>query len=81
MLPCFWLYTDLGARLRTHARDGHPYSDWLVAYGAPVFAAATAEAVSIAERAAATASPVDRARMDEAFIASMRHELAFFDAP
>ncbi|WP_347346232.1 bifunctional hydroxymethylpyrimidine kinase/phosphomethylpyrimidine kinase [Microbacterium sp.] len=81
VLPCFWLYTDLGARLRTHAREGHPYADWLVAYGDPVFAAATAEAVSIAERAAATASPVDRARMDEAFIASMRHELAFFDAP
>ncbi len=80
-LPCFWLYTDLGVRLRAHAHDAHPYADWLTTYGDPEFAAATEEAVAIGERVASAASADDRARMDEAFARSMRHELAFFDAP
>ncbi|KXC05686.1 bifunctional hydroxymethylpyrimidine kinase/phosphomethylpyrimidine kinase [Microbacterium hominis] len=81
VLPCFWLYADLGTRLAPLAHDAHPYADWLRAYGDPAFAEATRRAIAIADAAVDAASPDDRDRMSAAFERSMRHELAFFDAP
>lgn len=81
VLPCFWLYTDLGERLIAVDRDDHPYHDWLQTYGDPAFAEDTRRAVEIADAAALAASGAERDRMDTAFDRSMRHELAFFQAP
>lgn len=81
VLPCFWLYTDLGGRMVAHRRADHAYEDWLTMYGDPAFAAATTRAITIVDAAAAEASPRERARMTEAFRRSMLHELAFFEAP
>ena len=81
LLPCFWLYTDLGTRLAARRYDGHPYDDWLELYGAPAFAESTARAIAIADAAARDAGGRERARMDAAFARSMRHELEFFEAP
>lgn len=81
VLPCFWLYRDLGARWATIPRAGHAYADWLDAYGDVGFSASTDRAIALADAAASEASPAQRARMDEAFARSLRHELAFFAAP
>ncbi|MFF2488793.1 bifunctional hydroxymethylpyrimidine kinase/phosphomethylpyrimidine kinase [Microbacterium sp. NPDC058062] len=78
LLPCFWLYTDLGVRLATRRHDEHPYDDWLAMYGDPAFTAATARATEIADAAAFGAGPIERARMDAAFARSMEHEREFF---
>ncbi|GGH49755.1 bifunctional hydroxymethylpyrimidine kinase/phosphomethylpyrimidine kinase [Microbacterium album] len=78
LLPCFWLYQDLGARLASVSREGHPYAEWLDAYGDPGFASATAEAIAWTRRAARAASDDRVARMRAAFETSCRHELAFF---
>ncbi|WP_308289224.1 bifunctional hydroxymethylpyrimidine kinase/phosphomethylpyrimidine kinase [Microbacterium trichothecenolyticum] len=78
LLPCFWLYTDLGSRLAALRHDAHPYDDWLAMYGDPAFTAATARATQIADAAAREAGPVERARMTEAFARSMAHEREFF---
>jgi len=78
LLPCFWLYTDLGIRLATRRHDEHPYDDWLAMYGDPAFTAATARATEIADAAALEAGPIERARMDAAFARSMEHEREFF---
>ncbi|WP_251450828.1 bifunctional hydroxymethylpyrimidine kinase/phosphomethylpyrimidine kinase [Microbacterium sp. Marseille-Q6648] len=81
VLPCFWLYHDLGRRWRTHRHEGHPYGDWLAAYGDPGFADATNRAIAVAGAVAAAASPSERDLMHIAFRRSMGHELAFFAAP
>ncbi|MFF2271768.1 bifunctional hydroxymethylpyrimidine kinase/phosphomethylpyrimidine kinase [Agromyces sp. NPDC058136] len=87
LLPCFWIYTDLGERLAAgsfgpEALDpAHPYASWLATYGDPGFAVATREAIGFVTRAAASATPELRERMHRAFVASSRHELAFFAAP
>lgn len=78
VLPCYWLYQDVGERLAAHGHPGHPYADWLGMYGAPAFAAATRHAIEWVQRAARRA-PDDRVeRMRAAFDESCRHELAFF---
>lgn len=87
LLPCFWIYTDLGERLAAGAfgsaalDPAHPYASWLATYADPGFAVATREAIGFVTRAAASATPEQRERMHRAFVASSRHELAFFAAP
>jgi len=81
VLPCYWLYSDLGSRLLPLAVDGHPYADWLHTYAAPGFAEATRRAIEIVTSRAATSTPEARQAMWEAYRASSEHELAFFAAP
>lgn len=81
VLPCYWLYADLGRRLHSLATDDHPYRDWLLTYGDPAFAEATGRAIGVATRLAADADAATRQAMLRAFRASAEHELAFFAAP
>lgn len=87
LLPCFWLYTDLGRRFHAgefgpFARDPlHPYATWLATYADPAFEEATRQAIAVVTNAAAAAGPEARARMLRAFETSSAHELAFFAAP
>ncbi len=62
VLPCFWIYTDVGQRLWEQAGQhppDHPYADWLAAYGDPVFAEQTDRARALVDQAAAAATPDD----------------------
>ncbi|MCQ6272135.1 bifunctional hydroxymethylpyrimidine kinase/phosphomethylpyrimidine kinase [Pseudarthrobacter sp. R1] len=86
VLPCFWLYAEVGAAL--YARfvaagepSVHPYADWLRTYADEDFAAATRRAIAIVDEAARLASAADRAAMVTAFRQSCRLEVDFFDAP
>nr|WP_259608171.1 MULTISPECIES: bifunctional hydroxymethylpyrimidine kinase/phosphomethylpyrimidine kinase [Microbacterium] len=87
LLPCYWLYADLGERLRAgdfgaYTQDpGHPYASWLATYGDPAFSAASRRATDITAAAASTADTATRQRMFTAFERSAAHELAFFAAP
>lgn len=81
LLPCFWLYADLGERFADANHDTHPYRDWLATYADPAFAASTRRAIALVDRAASEASPSERERMRVAFARSMAHELVFFEAP
>jgi thiaminase/transcriptional activator TenA len=82
LLPCFWIYEDVGRRLkeRFDDLDGHPYADWISTYGDPVFGAASRQARAIVDRVAAQAGPDDRERMRRAFAAAARYEWMFWDA-
>ena len=80
VLPCFRVYAWVGTRLG-HAPEGHPFADWLGAYGDPGFAAASAEATALVEELAAAAEPHERGRMTRAFRRSTEWELAFFRMP
>lgn len=84
VLPCFWMYADLGRRLAAgdlgeFARSPeHPYAEWLASYDDPEFAAATERAVGFVTRAAARADSATREGMRRAFEASAVWEREFF---
>ena len=82
VLPCFWIYDDVGRRLIAHIDDltEHPYADWISTYGDPAFTEATVTARAIADRAAAAASPAEREHMRAAFATASRYEWMFWDA-
>jgi thiaminase (transcriptional activator TenA) len=82
VLPCFWIYADVGARLLDVAGDvsEHPYGDWIATYADEAFAASTETIRGIADRAAADSDPATVARMLDAFVTSSRYEWMFWDA-
>ncbi|MFI8593092.1 bifunctional hydroxymethylpyrimidine kinase/phosphomethylpyrimidine kinase [Microbacterium sp. NPDC078428] len=78
LLPCFWLYQDVGARLHPLSHAEHPYRSWLDTYADDAFEASTRRAIDIVTRAAAGAREATRVAMREAFRVSSDHEHAFF---
>lgn len=82
VLPCFWIYDDVGTRLKEHVGDlaGHPYGDWIATYGDPAFTAATHAAREIADRVADHADAATVERMHAAFTQATRYEWMFWDA-
>jgi hydroxymethylpyrimidine/phosphomethylpyrimidine kinase len=81
LLPCFWLYQDIGVRLLPLSHDAHPYRSWIETYADAGIADVTEAAVSFVMQAAARADDAGREAMRQAFVRSAEHELAFFAAP
>ncbi len=81
VLPCFWIYQDVGTRLHALSHPEHPYASWLDTYADKAFAESTAKAIDIVTRAASEADDATRLVMREAFRMSSAHERAFFAAP
>lgn len=83
VLPCFWIYSDVGQRLWEQAgqQPDHPYADWLAAYGDPIFAEQTDRVRALVDQAAETANPAQREQMARAHRTASRYEWMFWDAP
>jgi thiaminase/transcriptional activator TenA len=82
VLPCFWIYDDLGRRLRDRVGNlaDHPYGDWIATYGDPAFTTATLAARDILDRVAEGRDRATLDRMHEAFTTATRYEWMFWDA-
>ncbi|MFV0434380.1 MAG: bifunctional hydroxymethylpyrimidine kinase/phosphomethylpyrimidine kinase [Leucobacter sp.] len=84
VLPCFWMYADLGARMvrgeiHEFARSPeHPYAEWIATYDSPEFAEATEQAIALVTGLASRADPDTRERMRRAFETSAVWERDFF---
>ena len=81
ILPCFWIYEDVGRHLKERVGDltGHPYADWIALYGDPEFAASTEQAKRILDHPAGQSDPATVERMHEAFTTASRYEWMFWD--
>lgn len=79
ILPCYWLYQDIGDRLVERNHPEHTFHTWLAMYGDPAFAEATLLAKTYVAKALDAASDDDRARMWQAFWESCVWEWRFFD--
>ena len=80
LLPCMWGYSELGQAL---AAAGMPaeerYARWIALYADDEFATLAGWCRDLVDAAAEEAGPVTRRRMEEAFLASSRYELAFWE--
>lgn len=83
VLPCFWVYADVGQRLlvATDGRSDHPYRGWIDQYADEAFAARTKQVCALADRVAAQGGADVNARMEAAFATATRYEWMFWDAP
>jgi len=79
LLPCFWIYWDVGSRIAKKADAGNPYRAWIDTYADEAFGAAVRTVISITDRAAAATTDVVRARMLSGFVRSSQYEWLFWD--
>ena len=79
ILPCYWLYEEVGAVLSSQNHADHPYAEWLSMYGGEEFAADVARSLAEVERAFEAASPDQRVRAARAYLSACVYEREFFD--
>jgi thiaminase (transcriptional activator TenA) len=79
LLPCFWIYWDVGSRIAKHSAADNPYRAWIDTYADEGFGEAVRTVIGITDRAAAATTPAIQARMMTAFIRSTQYEWLFWD--
>jgi thiaminase/transcriptional activator TenA len=79
LLPCFWIYWDVGCAIARRSAPQNPYKAWIDTYADERFGAAVKTVIAIADRAAENAAPVTRAQMLAAFSRACQYEWLFWD--
>lgn len=82
LLPCFWIYRNVGRAILDSAGDlsTNPYAQWIRTYGDSAFDLSTDRAIEICDRLADESTDEVRRRMDEAFLTCCRLEWMFWDS-
>lgn len=79
ILPCYWLYYEIGERLQGCAPEEPIYREWIGAYGGEWFRELVEEQIGRLDDIAEQASASDRERMKRHFMISSRYELMFWE--
>lgn len=80
ILPCFWIYYQLGAmNWNNPIIKDNPYHEWIATYSSPEFIKVTKELAATVQLIAAESNVIDRLKMNEYFSRSIEFELNFFD--
>jgi thiaminase/transcriptional activator TenA len=80
ILPCFWVYWEVGCAIRPRAVTPNPYAAWIDTYADPAFGEATARVRALVDEAADAATPATRQAMATAFRMATRFEWMFWDS-
>ena len=80
LLPCFWIYWEVGKHIMAGAAPDNPYQAWIDTYADEAFGAAVRAVIAIADRAAEGASHTARADMLAAFARASQLEWMFWDS-
>src|SRR2546423_1273144 len=80
LLPCFWIYAEVGRDIHARATPKNPYQAWIGTYAGEEFHAAVRAVIDATDEAAAGASEALRERMHIAFTRATQLEWIFWDA-
>ncbi|MEU3274072.1 thiaminase II [Saccharomonospora sp. NPDC006951] len=84
LLPCFWIYHDVGTDILEQQRrtgaSGNPYQAWIDTYADDDFAAAVRTCIAEVDKAAERADEHTVARMSAAFTRACEYEWMFWDS-
>ncbi len=79
LLPCFWIYWDVGCAIAGRAAADNPYHAWIDTYADPHFGEAVERVIATADHAADATTPAGRTRMLAAFTRACQYEYLFWD--
>lgn len=79
LLPCFWIYWDVGSAIARRANAANPYRAWIDTYADEGFGEAVRTVIGIVDGAAEATTEAIRARMMTAFVRSSQYEWLFWD--
>lgn len=80
LLPCFWIYLEVGKNIHSRATKPNPYQAWIETYAGEEFESAVRDVIATADQVAAGASEGVRRSMDAAFTRATQLEWIFWDS-
>lgn len=80
VLPCYWIYAEVGTELAQRGSADPRYQRWIDSYGGDEFAATVIEVIALADRVGPTLTATDEAVARGHFVTTSRYEWMFFDA-
>jgi thiaminase (transcriptional activator TenA) len=80
LLPCFWIYAEVGRDIHHRAAKDNPYQAWIDTYAGEQFHAAVQATIAATDEAAAGASARVIAQMHFAFARATQLEWMFWDS-
>src|SRR5262245_3557569 len=79
VLPCYWIYGEVGRRFyKTRPAKPKIYREWIETYASEQFWQPVREQIHLVDQLGATASRAEKLCMGENFILSSRYEFAFW---
>ena len=80
LLPCFWIYAEIGRDILARAAKNNPYDAWIATYAGEEFHAAVRDVIATVDRVASVASTETRRDMHSAYTHAAKLEWMFWDA-
>lgn len=79
LLPCFFIYNEVGKKMATTQQPNNPYSDWIALYSSESFEDSVNEAIHITNELALNLSVHQQEKMIAAFGRATQLELMFWE--
>lgn len=79
LLPCYWIYWEVGKQLTRAGSPNVLYARWIETYGSEEFGAVVAAVLQATNALAAQIGDAERAAMRRHFVATSRYEWMFWD--
>jgi thiaminase/transcriptional activator TenA len=80
LLPCFWIYLEVGKNIHARAASPNPHQAWIDTYAGEEFANAVQAVITTTDAVATHTSPDTRAAMHAAFTRATQLEWMFWDS-
>lgn len=81
VLPCFWIYKEVGDYIvARQTKEHNPYQDWINTYSGEDFALSVQQAIAICNTYALETTEEQRVKMTEAFVQASKLEWLFWDS-
>ena len=80
VLPCYWIYWEVGKALLSHGSPDALYKRWIDTYGGEEFGALVEAVLDLTDRVCEDLNPSQKACVTDAFVITSRYELMFWDA-
>ncbi len=79
VLPCYWIYREVGVTLLRRGSPHPLYARWIETYGGEQFGAVVQAVLDLTDRLGPTLSQADRAAAAARFAVTARYEWMFFE--
>lgn len=80
VLPCYWIYAEVGVQLVKRGSPDARYQLWIDTYAGDEYQAIVAEALALADRTGSRLGADDETRARRHFVTTARYEWMFWDA-
>lgn len=79
VLPCYWIYWEVGKELQRRGSPDPRYQRWIDTYGGEEFGAAVRAVLAVTDELGPVLAPRERKRVHQHFRVTSRYEWMFWD--